>query len=73
MYTTPTIRTLQGSETIYVLRDHRGNSMGTGSREALEVLRYIATQVGSREEKMDVWRDALSRRPMAHVRSALVF
>ena len=55
----PTIGTLEGSKTIFVLRDENGNSMGTGSREALEVLRYIATQANSKAPKIKISRPAL--------------
>ena len=69
----PTIGTLEGSKTILVLRDENGNSMGTGSKEALGVLRYITTRANSKAPYVDISREALRIRPMANVRSALVF
>ena len=38
------IESLDEIGTLCVLRDRRGNSLGTGSREVLEVLRYIVEQ-----------------------------
>jgi len=44
MYTEPIILPLDAGGTIYSLQDENGNTIGTGTREACEVLMYMITR-----------------------------
>lgn len=72
MHIQPTIQALDVNQTIFVLKDEGGNSIGTGSRETLEVLLYVVNLAQQFETRAEP--SANSRiRPPADVRSALVF
>lgn len=47
MYAEPTIFPLDGNGQIYGLRDEKGNTIGTGTREVCEVLLYMITRATS--------------------------
>jgi hypothetical protein len=66
------IQALDVDQRIFVLKDADGNSLGTGSREALEVLLYVVNLAQKLESRFQP--SANSRvRAQADVRSALVF
>jgi hypothetical protein len=44
MYTKPTILPLDSLGRIYALRDEKGNTIGTGTREVCEVLMSLITK-----------------------------
>ena len=44
MQVEPSIQALSVDANIYALRDERGNTLGTGTREVCEVLLYIMTR-----------------------------
>ena len=73
MRTTPTIGLLEGSQTIFVLRDENGNSMGTGSSETLQVLLYIAKQTSEQEARRTISKHSVRSNLRAQVRSAIAF
>ena len=73
MYTLPTINTLDTRQEIYVLRNARGESLGTGPREALEVLRYIVGQTERSARRDDFAPRSVRSYLSADVRSAIMF
>jgi hypothetical protein len=73
MLTAPTIQSLDAAGTMFVLRDESGRAIGTGSRETLEVLVYIAEQS---RRSASISKTAIPQqhaRQSADVRSALKF
>ena len=48
----PSIQALSVDANIYALRDERGNTLGTGTREVCEVLLYIMTKARTRSMKL---------------------
>ena len=72
MYTGSDIQALDAKQTIFVLKDENGNTMGTGTREAMEMLRYIADQNNRSELERNVASVPNHVRPSPNLRSALV-
>lgn len=62
----PSIHALSVDANIYALRDERGNTLGTGTREVCEVLLYIMTR--ARGNPMKVPATSVSR---SNVRAAI--
>lgn len=73
MHTFATIKPIDAGLSIYVLRDAQGGSLGTGPKEALEVLRYIVEQTNRPAYQPDFSPSAFRAYGSADVRSALVF
>jgi hypothetical protein len=48
----PSIQALSVDANIYALRDERGNTLGTGTREVCEVLLYIMTKARANPMKL---------------------
>jgi hypothetical protein len=48
----PSIQALSVDANIYALRDERGNTLGTGTREVCEVLLYIMTKARTNPMKL---------------------
>lgn len=48
MLSEPSVQPLSIENNIYALRDERGNTIGTGTREVCEVLLFIITQPSRR-------------------------
>ena len=48
----PSIQALSVDANIYALRDERGNTLGTGTREVCEVLLYIMTKARTNSMKL---------------------
>jgi hypothetical protein len=48
----PSIQALSVDANIYALRDERGNTLGTGTREVCEVLLYIMTKARANPIKL---------------------
>ena len=48
----PSIQALSVDANIYALRDERGNTLGTGTREVCEVLLYIMTKARANPLKL---------------------
>ncbi len=57
------IESLGANPVICVLRDQQGRSLGTGSREILEVLLYIAEQC----DQTTPWRKTTAHRPQMRI------
>ena len=72
MYAGLSIQALDAKETLFVLRDERGNPMGTGTREAMEMLCYIADQSNRSEVERNVASVPDHVCPSPNLRSALV-
>jgi hypothetical protein len=47
MQSQPSIHALSVDANIYALRDERGNTLGTGTREVCEILLYIMTEAST--------------------------
>jgi hypothetical protein len=50
----PSIQALSVDANIYALRDERGNTLGTGTREVCEVLLYILTKARANPMKVPI-------------------
>jgi len=63
----PSIQALSVDANIYALRDERGNTLGTGTREVCEVLLYIMTKAQTNAIKLP----AASATLRSNVRAAI--
>lgn len=68
-----TIQNLRDQTSLCMLRDAQGNPMGTGSRETLEVLTFITEQAEQWQRSRQSPSVVATPRPVANIRSALIF
>ncbi len=69
MNANPAIHALNGEETLFALTDEKGNMIGSGTREACEVLLYILQRCHTQPSAETSRRPATPKK--ANIRSAI--